>query len=173
VSLSGNQDLLRAFDFAVSRSTRIVAAIPGGLLFTDDLGQRWQPIRWDYSASPHAIAFDLNTDFGVAVGENGSVWTTDDGALTWRSRRDDAGIDLIRVCVLGRIVAIGSSEGSVWISADGGTSVRLVVRGDSTTGGSIPSIAIEGHAIRIRRNLHEQWRVGSDGVVELETEPAP
>ncbi len=167
-------DLLeRATLFTAARGGRIVLAHANGLAFTDDRGAHWHTARWDSSHPPLSVAFDPSSDFGAAVGPNGNVWTTDDRGSTWRSRRDDAGRTLVDVAVLGRTLAFGDAQGGVWVSTDGGTSVRTLADPGANAGAGPPRITVHDRAIWVLVGGSNWWRADASGSVERVENPTP
>jgi hypothetical protein len=108
---------------APPRGPPLVAWNAGGLdyvLTTDDLGQSWQPSRWRWWTPPRAIAFDRHSSFGVAAGDGGYVWNTNDGGETWVERRASAGQVWEAVWVVGRVAILRDAGGVTYVSRDGG-----------------------------------------------------
>lgn len=149
--------------FAAARGGRIVAAIRQGVVFTDDRGAHWRPSRWEAAQGPLSLAFDPGSDFGAAVGANGSLWTTDDRGETWRLRRDRSGQVLVDVAVVGRTVAFSDTHGGVWVSTDGGTSVRTLAE---RTEGAMPTMLVHRGAIWLLLQGSVWWRADAHGNVE-------
>ncbi len=120
--------------------------------------------------TPLALAFDPRSDFGVAVGTSGAVWTSEDAGVHWANHRDSVGDTLVSVVVLDRVFAMASSAGRVWVSSDGGISVRVVA--DPTSDGQVgePVLWVAGGAIWIRAT-GRLWSVDGDG--DLVEEEAP
>jgi hypothetical protein len=148
--------------FARAQGPRIVAAVDNGVLYTDDRGAHWSLASWDGAQSPRALAFDPASDFGAAVGTNGTVWTTADRGRSWRTRRD-AGDTFVDVAVLGHVVAWTSARGLVQVSADGGTSVRTI---SERARGPMPVMATYEGLLWIRIDGAQWWRVDGDGSPE-------
>lgn len=118
--------LVRANTFVRGPGNRIFGSVDTRLFYTDDLGAHWNRARWEGGAAPLAMAFD--GPFGAAVGDNGTVFTTEDGGLTWRSRRDASGVRNVAVAVLApRVVVWSDANGGVFASLDGGFSPRTLV----------------------------------------------
>lgn len=150
---------------------RIVAALEaGGIAFTDDRGATWYRGRSEgMSPSPRALAFDERSDFGAALGANGTLWTTDDGGARWRTRRDGGlGGDLVDVAVAGHTVVVRDALGGVWVSTDGGTSVRTL---QSRARDAMPVLGPYGGAVWIGLDGGQWWRAGRDGSVERQERP--
>jgi hypothetical protein len=148
--------------FARAQGERIVAAVDGGALYTDDRGAHWSRASWDGAQSPRALAFDPASDFGAAVGTNGTVWTTADRGRSWRTRRD-VGDAFVDVAVLGHVVAWTSARGLVQVSADGGTSVRTI---SERARGPMPVMAVYDGLLWIRIDGAQWWRVDREGSPE-------
>ena len=87
---------------------------------------------------------------GVAVGPDGSVWSTDDEGLTWRRRRSSTGAGFRQVWVRDRTCVIEDTQGALWISRDRGFSLEtLAPRGQVDDRGEGLVVATEGRTIRI------------------------
>lgn len=149
--------------FASARGGRVAMATSVGLYVTDDRGARWLRARIDESVMPLALAFDPASDFGAAVGPNGTVWTTDDRGMTWRARRDRAGPALVDVVVAGRALAFSDAHGGVWVSDDGGFRVRTIAE---VARAAMPVMAVHRGVIWIRVEGRRWWRVDATGGVE-------
>ncbi len=151
---------------AATARGRIVAALEGGgMAFTDDRGTTWHRARMDgMMPSPRTLAFDDRSDFGAAVGVGGTLWTTDDGGARWRVRRDGGlGGDLVDVAVVGHTVALTDAVGGVWVSTNGGGSVRTLA---TRARDAMPVLGVHGGAVWIRMEGGRWWRAGRDGSVE-------
>jgi photosystem II stability/assembly factor-like uncharacterized protein len=149
---------------AVARRGRIVAAfISGDLALSDDRGATFRVVHLDGPQRPLSVAFDADSDFGVAVGTGGAVWTTDDRGDTWRLRRDGP-VSLVDVAVVGRTAAWITEQNGVVVSVDGGVSVRSLSEGGPGVGRA--SLAIEPHEIRLRLGDGSVWRADASGNVE-------
>lgn len=149
--------------FARARGARIAMATAAGLWLSDDRGARWSRARIDEAVTPLALAFDAGSDFGAAVGPNGTVWTTQDRGSTWRVRRDRSGPALVDVAVNGRIVAFSDALGGVWVSLDEGVSVRTL---SDVARGAMPVMAVHRGSIWIRLEGRRWWRVDANGAIE-------
>lgn len=149
--------------FAAARGGRIAMATAVGLYLSDDRGLRWFRARIDEPVQPLALAFDPGSDFGAAVGPNGTVWTTDDRGLTWRTRRDRAGPPLVDVIVTGRTVAFSDARGGVWVSNDGGFGVRTIA---DVARAAMPVMALHRGVIWIRVDARRWWRADAVGGIE-------
>jgi len=151
---------------AVTGRGRIVAALEaGGVAYSDDRGAGWFRARMDgMMPSPRALSFDDRSDFGAAVGVGGTLWTTDDGGARWRVRRDGGlGGDLVDVAVAGQTVAMSDAVGGVWVSTNGGSSVRtLATRAQH----AMPVMGVHQGAVWIGIEGGRWWRAGRDGSVE-------
>jgi hypothetical protein len=132
-------DLPLASTFARAPSGRIFAMVPAlarhpaqlvvqpvsvgwRLVFTDDLGASWQGAGWpDRNLPAAAIAFDpAGGGLAVAVGPDGSVWSSVDEGLSWRRRRSATGVGFQRVWLRRQTVLIEDTQGALWLSRDGG-----------------------------------------------------
>lgn len=131
-----------------------------GLLFTDDGGRSWERSDWPWPNAANAIAFDRERPFGVAVGDAGHVWSTDDGGRTWRDRRSDSGVVYTQVAVLGRATVFADDEGQVWRSTDGGFRRRSLVESAGV------ELSTQGDAIVVESGGGEVLvRVNADGSI--------
>lgn len=97
-----------------------------GMLYSDDRGASWHESRWGWRHVANAVAFDARSRFGVAVGESGYVWNTDDGGETWTDRGSSAGVLFTDVAVVGRTFVMADSQGRIWRSRAGGFERRLI-----------------------------------------------
>jgi hypothetical protein len=153
----------RAFGYVPSTG-RIVAVHNvggrGGVLYTDDLGASWRDGRWDWHQAANAVAFDPSSTFGVAAGEGGYVWNTDDGGRTWRDRGSSSGTSYTDVRVLGRIAVLRDDQGRVWLSRDGGFGRDLLAEDRSALLGSTASTIVVWTPRR-RYEVHRDGRTES------------
>jgi len=163
LAIPGDLPVGSVHNFARARGGRIAMATAVGLWITDDRGGRWSRARIDEAVMPLALAFDDASDFGAAVGPNGTVWTTDDRGSTWRSRRDRVGPSLVDVVVTGRTVAFSDAVGGVWVSGDGGFSVRTLT---DVARAAMPVMALYQGVIWIRVDNRRWWRADATGGVE-------
>ena len=95
-------------------------------LGTSDGGDTWAPISIPSSNQLNDIEF-LNADFGVIVGNAGTLFTTSDGGVTWEPQTTDTPVDLHAVTFTadGTILAMGgdfANSGIILTSTDGGVS---------------------------------------------------
>ena len=134
---------------------------------TDDRGLHWRGVRWNEWQFGTAIAFDPTSDFGVLIGNNGMLAVTEDRGESWTIRRDNVGQMLTSVAVVGRTVAFGDDGGGVWVSFDGGISVRTLAEGGN---GRAATITVERGAIWIlvggSFGAPEWWRADASGNLE-------
>ncbi|MEZ4393789.1 MAG: hypothetical protein R3A48_22180 [Polyangiales bacterium] len=149
--------------FARARGGRVAMATAAGLWLSDDRGARWSRARMDSPVTPVALAFDADSDFGAAVGPNGTVWTTQDRGDTWRVRRDRSGPPLVDVVVSGRALAFSDALGGVWVSFDEGVSVRTLC---DVARGRMPVMAVHRGSIWIHLEGRRWWRVDANGTLE-------
>lgn len=138
LSFGDSLELPRAATFARTSSGRIVAMLAwsgasharpsrAALLYTDDRGAHWREADWpETQLSAIAIAFDPRGPTGIAVGADGSVWSTDDEGLRWRRRRSSTGSGFRAVWVRGRTCVIEDAEGALWLSRDRGFSLSTL-----------------------------------------------
>lgn len=177
LSFGGLPELELAVTFARTSSGRIVAMVSAfapratigvsapqvvgaDLLYTDDLGATWRRARWpDSQLHAVAIGFDPAGRTGVAVGADGSVWSTDDEGLTWRRRRSSTGVGFGQVWVRGRTCVIEDAAGALWISRDRGFALdSLAERGRVDDRGAELVVAASDRTIRIdaRGGVHRE-----------------
>jgi len=133
----GPEPILSAYDFAGARGGRVVAIVHGGAFFTDDRGSTWQSAQWDGSASAVAAAFDSASGFGVAGGEQGTIWTTDDRGEHWQRRREREHELITAVATVGRAFAFVTVTGGASISSDGGLNYETVLDSSSWSDASL------------------------------------
>lgn len=156
---------LRVNMFAATARGRIVAALEnGGIAYTDDRGAHWVQSRIEGAPSPRSIAFDDRGETGAAVGPLGQWWSTDDGGTSWRLRREGGPVaDYVDVAVAGSSVAVSDAHGGVYVSLDGGLSVRSLA---SRVRNAMPVMSTAEGAIWVRLEGAQWWRVGRDGTLE-------
>ncbi|MDQ3037505.1 MAG: hypothetical protein M3Y87_34240 [Myxococcota bacterium] len=173
LSFGGIRDLEVASAFARAPGGRILAMVPGlaqgyaapadvgyavtaTVLYTDDLGATWQRGDWpDAHAHARAFAFDPSTRAAVAVGDAGSIWTSDDGGERWRRRRSSSGTVYVRAWVRGRTVIVEDDRGALWLSRDGGFAL------ESLADGGRVEVADDGALVIAARD--GTWRVDPQG----------
>jgi hypothetical protein len=126
------------------------------VLYTDDLGATWQTARWRWQTPPRAIAFDAGSTFGVAAGDGGYVWNTEDGGATWIDRRDAVGQTFEALWVVGRVCVLRDGHGVIWASRDGGFVLERLTEDPSAT------VEQEGETIFVRTR-RASLRVTRDG----------
>lgn len=165
-SLADRLDLRVANDFAVTRTGRIVAATARDILYTDNRGATWNSAHLADPQSPLALAFESDTDEGIAVGTYGSVWTSSDAGASWRSRRDGGAENLVAVGATGSAAVVVGQSGTTWVTFDGGTSIReLFGAGQQASDGA--TFVIRGHGIWVFGSANA-WRV-EGGSIEVTT----
>lgn len=173
LSFGGVRDLEVASAFARTPRGRVVAMVPGlaqgyaapsdlgyavtaTVLYTDDLGATWQRGDWpDAHAHALAFAFDPSTGAGVAVGQGGGIWTSDDGGVRWRNRRSSSGTVYVRAWVRGRAVVVEDDRGALWLSRDGGFALESLAEGGRVE-------ATDDGALVVRAR-DRSWRIAADG----------
>jgi hypothetical protein len=168
-SFAGIDALRVATTFArVPETGRIVAAVTGvrpwrtvrshGVLYTDDLGATWSAARWDWPVRVRVIAFEPTSLRGIAAGEGGYVWTTDDGGATWTDRGSSSGTTYLDAARLGDTVVLVDDHGAAWRSRDGGFAR------ESLAEGLVGALRVEGREIvvPVERGL---VRVRDDGAI--------
>jgi photosystem II stability/assembly factor-like uncharacterized protein len=136
-------ELPAASTFVRSPSGRIVAMIPrqgplwlapnrAMLLYTDDLGATWHLGDWpDSMLHAVSIAFDPGGRLAVAVGPDGSVWSSHDDGASFVRRRSSTGVGFRRVWVRHRTALIEDANGALWISRDGGFALESFAERDA------------------------------------------
>lgn len=112
------------------------------VVFTDDLGARWQESRWDPATgsptlgaySPLALSIDPEGLRVVAAGEYARLWVSRDGGQSFVQRRS-GGQTYVSVEVLGRATVLTDADGRVWSTPDDGESLRAITseRGATVT----------------------------------------
>ncbi len=102
--------------YANAGNGRVVAAFRRAFAYSDDRGRTWQFSALERGAIPMALAFDLASGFGTAVGSAGSMWTSEDRGATWTLRRSGGTDNLIEVVVRNRTFAFVSARGDVSVS---------------------------------------------------------
>lgn len=129
--------LLLARAFARVPATGAILAVPGRpsdmtysfhpprLLRTEDGGEHWTSIPWSGSMMPTIFAFDHHSLDGVAAGDAGNVWSTDDGGLTWDQH--GSGGTWSAVAIADREIVLLDASGNVYRSHDGGFARESVV----------------------------------------------
>lgn len=142
---------------------RIVAALEGSVLYTDDRGVTWQSARIDGPQTVRAIDFEPGGRFGAAVGTHGTLWTSSDAGQTWRVRRDSGNDTLVDVLVLGQTVVWSDDHGAVRVSPDGGTTVRTLT---NRARDAMPVMVRFDRAVWIRLEGSRWFCVRDDGVPE-------
>lgn len=150
---------------ASTASGRIVAALEhGGIVYTDDRGASWLQARVEGAASPRSLAFDDRGQMGAAVGTGGAWWWTDDDGASWRLRRDGGPVsDYVDVVVAGQSVMVSDASGGVYVSLDGGSSVRSLA---SRVRAAMPVMSTAEGAVWVRIEGREWWRASREGSLE-------
>lgn len=162
---SEQERLQRARVWALARGGRIVAAVESAVLYSDDRGLHWTEARLE-NASVSLFSFDRNGDLGAAVTDNGALLLSEDNGAHWRSRREGAGATVTGLGVLGRAVVLADSRGGVWVTSDGGTTLReLVAPAASTAGASPASVQVTPTAVVIQSG-GQRLTVNRDGELQ-------
>ena len=132
------------------------------VVFTDDEGLSWHRARGGFDAAVRVLAFAPGGTRGVAAGDHGIVWSTDDGGATWTGHGGtERGACFPQVLVLGIASVLVDDDGRVWRSRRGGAQRSLVVQ-DPEAAVRLGPAAIEIEA-RGRR-----YRVLADGNLRRE-----
>lgn len=121
------------------------------VLFTDDLGAHWSRAEWPTSSArapvtdcalpvrragsrtrerlangtPRFLAFDPRSAHGFAITRDARFVSTDDDGATWRVRQTRAS-GAVRGWARGTTAVTLASDGSVWLSPDGGFAMRAL-----------------------------------------------
>lgn len=154
----------------VPRTGRIVASVPlpsvlayqvtatARLVVSDDRGAHWRDARWPWRECAESIAFDPEGLGGVAGGEAGTLWTTEDGGDTWTDHGSTSGTRWVSVARRGRAIVMVGDNGSAYVSRDGGFARReLAASGASDA-------RVDGDVIVVRVGSSER-RVDAEGRV--------
>lgn len=166
----GDVDALRtATAFArVPTTGRVVAAITGtrpwrtvrssAVLYSDDRGATWLAARWDWPATARAIAFEPTGARGVAAGDSGYVWITDDGGETWTDRGSSSGTTYVDAARLGDTLVLVDDHRAAWRSRDRGFAR------ESLADGVVGGLVVDAEAITLTTETH-RIRVAADGSI--------
>lgn len=88
------------------------------VLRTTDGGLHWREVPWPWTQTPRLFAFDRLRLDGVATGESGYVWTTDDGGAHWVDHGGDA-VTWAAAAIADREIVLADASGHVVRSRDG------------------------------------------------------
>lgn len=156
-SFGGEIALPFARTFArVPTSGRILAALPVArtlyvplgfttrMLRTDDLGEHWAPVPWRWVESVSLMVFDEGTDDGVAAGDSGYLWATDDGGLTWTEHGNASGTTYVELVMHDSVVVALDSQGNAWRAQHGNFDRELIATDPHA------HVSIEGEAVVVR-----------------------
>lgn len=102
---------------------------PVAIVYSDDEGQSWHRARGGSGAAVRVIAFAPEGMRGVAAGDHGTIWSTDDGGVTWRGHGGvEPGACFPQVLVLGIASVLIDERGRIWRSRRGGSQRSLVTQ---------------------------------------------
>lgn len=119
------------------------------MLRSDDRGASWVPVTWRWLETVALMAFEPGSARGVAAGDSGYVWTTDDGGDTWRDRGSSSGTTFTELAVADREIVLIDGAGNVW-RMSGGSFARDLLLTDTSA-----HATNEGDAIVVRTATDE------------------
>jgi hypothetical protein len=119
------------------------------VLRSDDRGASWQPVTWRWVETVALFAFEPGSDRGVAAGDSGYVWSTDDGGETWRDRGSSVGTTFTELVVVRGETVLIDASGNVW-RMSGDSFARDLLLTDTSA-----HAAREGDAIVVRTSTEE------------------
>lgn len=122
------------------------------MMRSDDHGATFVPVTWRWLETVTIMAFEPGTSRGVAAGESGYVWTTEDGGLTWRDRGSSVGTSFTELVVIRGETVLVDGAGNVW-RMSGTSFARDLLLTDASAHASV-----EGDAIVVR-TASEELRV--------------
>lgn len=124
------------------------------LVASDDGGVSWHPLTWRWLETIALFAFEPGSARGVAAGDSGYVWTTDDGGETWRDRGSSTGTTFTELVVVPGEIVLVDASGNVWRMSSGSFARDLLVT-DASAHASVEGDAIvvrtTGEELRVRR----------------------
>ena len=88
------------------------------MIRTTDGGVHWLDVPWSWLATPTLFAFDHRTLDGVASGDSGYVWVTDDGGASWTDHGSSSSTYTGLAIAAGEMVLLDST-GTVQRTHDG------------------------------------------------------
>ncbi len=119
------------------------------MLASNDRGATWAPVTWRWVETANLIVFEPGSAHGVAAGDGGYVWTTDDGGVTWVDHGGSSGTTFTELVVAPREIVLVDSNGNAWRMSGGSFGRDLLV-----TDPSVHATA-EGDAIVVRTATEE------------------
>lgn len=90
------------------------------LVRSTDGGEHWSEVYWPWYAVPTTFAFDASNMDGVAIGEQGYVWTTHDGGEHWIDRGGSSSSRWVEVAIAAGEIVLLDAAGGVFRTHDGG-----------------------------------------------------
>lgn len=122
------------------------------MLASDDRGLTWQPVTWRWLETVALFAFEPGSGRGVAAGDGGYVWSTDDGGVTWSDHGGSSGTTFTELAVAGREIVLIDSNGNAWRMSGGSFGRDLLVTDRDA------HVTSDGDALVVR-TLTEEWRI--------------
>jgi hypothetical protein len=119
------------------------------MMRSDDRGASFVPVTWRWLETAGLLSFTPGTSHGVAAGESGYVWTTDDGGITWIDRGSAAGTAFTELVAGEDETVLIDTSGNVW-RMSGTSFARDLVLTDTSA-----HAALEGDAIVVRTATEE------------------
>lgn len=119
------------------------------MLRSDDRGASWVPVTWRWVETAALIAFEPGSARGVAAGDSGYVWTTDDGGETWRDRGSSSGTTFTELATVAGEIVLVDGAGNVW-RMSGGSFARELLLTDTSA-----HVTTEGDALVVRSATEE------------------
>jgi hypothetical protein len=116
---------------------------------SDDRGVSWTPVTWRWLETAALMSFTPGTAHGVAAGDSGYVWTTDDGGTTWIDRGSSTGTTFTELVAGDHETLLIDTNGNAW-RMSGTSFARDLLLTDTTAHASL-----EGDAIVVRTATEE------------------
>jgi hypothetical protein len=110
--------LLRASHTPFAQSVYQLDA--GPIVWTSDRGRTWHQSGWEWPDLPRAIAFDPGSGWGLAVGDNGAVWSSNDGGASFVDHGDAPPASFVDVLVLDRVGVARDDRGDYYVLREDG-----------------------------------------------------
>jgi len=119
------------------------------MLRSDDRGATWSPVTWRWLETVALMAFEPGTARGVAAGDSGYVWTTDDGGTTWTDHGSSSGTTFTELAVAPNETVLIDTNGNVWRMSGGSFGRDLLITDTSA------HVTTEGDTIWVRTTTQE------------------